>query len=109
MTLAEGFDRALKRAGIPIVGVSIGDPLDRSTWMVTYAPEATFQHQAAGDELRLSYVFETDTAIVDEEALDAFDGQRMLKALGIATAQRLGVPLGTFRNEVIAAYKALPR
>jgi len=34
-------DRAVRAAGIPIDGVSIGDPANRATWRVDFTPAAT--------------------------------------------------------------------
>jgi hypothetical protein len=39
-------DHALRAAGIPIVGVSLGDLTDRSTWRVQFDPAATPTQQA---------------------------------------------------------------
>lgn len=108
MELAAGLDQALRRAGIPIAGVSIGSLTDRSTWRVLYAPIATDQQRTDGAALVASYDLATDTVGSDADVLAQFNGMKWLKALGIATAQRLGVPIATFRGEVIAAFKALP-
>ncbi len=45
------LDSALKAAGIPIVGVSIGDPTDRATWRVQLLDTATKEHEAAAQAL----------------------------------------------------------
>ncbi len=37
-----------------------------------------------------------------------FDEAKMLKAVAIWTAQRLGVPLATARAEILAVYRGLP-
>lgn len=49
--IAGRLDAALRAAGIPIRGVSIGDPDDRATWVIHYAPEATREQIAAGAAL----------------------------------------------------------
>jgi hypothetical protein len=49
--VAELVDRALKAQKIPIDGVSIGDPADRTTWTVQYRPDATDEQRKAGDAL----------------------------------------------------------
>jgi hypothetical protein len=50
-----------------------------------------------------------DTARSDEAALAQFDGptQKMIKALAIWTAQKLGVPLATAKQEIVTIYKGL--
>ena len=35
------LDRAVRAAGVPIDGVSIGDPANRATWTVQFRPSAT--------------------------------------------------------------------
>ena len=37
-----------------------------------------------------------------------FDGEKLIKAVAIWTAQKLAVPLATARSEVLAIYAALP-
>ena len=108
MTIAEGLTRALVRAGIPVVGVSIGDPSDRTTWLIGYAPEATDPQQEAGEALKLTYSVEADTALADEDVASRFDSDKMLKAVAIWNAQKHGVPLPTAKAEIIAIYKGLP-
>ena len=39
-------DHAIRAAGIPIIGVSLGDLADRSTWRVQFDPAATPTQQA---------------------------------------------------------------
>jgi hypothetical protein len=101
--------RALVRAGIPVFGVSIGDPSDRATWHIDYDYQATPEQRTAGDALMATYDLEADTVVLDEIAVASFDTDRKLKALAIATANALGIPPATFRAAVIAAYKALPQ
>lgn len=48
---ADLLDLSLRNAGIPIIGVSIGQPDDRTTWRVDFAAEATPEHRAAADAL----------------------------------------------------------
>ena len=48
------LDTALKAAGVPILGVSIGDPADRSTWRVELLETATKEHEATAAALILS-------------------------------------------------------
>ncbi len=48
------LDSALKAAGVPIVGVSIEDPKDRSTWRVHLLETATKEHEATAAALILS-------------------------------------------------------
>jgi len=44
-------DRALRDAGIPIDGVSIGSPNDRATWRADYTTAATSAQRTQGDQI----------------------------------------------------------
>jgi hypothetical protein len=48
------LDRALRDAGIPIDGVSVGDVNDRTTWRVFYTTMATAPQRTQGNQLLLS-------------------------------------------------------
>lgn len=66
----------------------------------------------APDKKRLATAQELadyDAARADAEAVGRFDmpEAKMLKALAIWTAQKLGVPLATARAEIIAIFKSL--
>ena len=102
------FTRAVERAGIPIYGVSMPDPSTRATWRIDYKPEATAPQRAAGEALKLSYDQAADNAAFQAEQEQArFDGEKLVKAVAIWTAQRLGVPLATARAEILAIYRGL--
>lgn len=51
VSIAAIVDRALRDAGVPIVGVSIGRPADRSTWRVEFAPGATDPQKATAQNI----------------------------------------------------------
>lgn len=66
----------------------------------------------APDKKRLATAQELadyDAARLDAEAIGRFDTPeaKMLKALAIWTAQRLGVPLNTAKQEILTIYKGL--
>jgi hypothetical protein len=73
--VAARLTRALKAAGIPIVGVSIGRPGDRSTWRIDYAPEATAAQRTAGEALKASF---------DPDAVDVLAAEKDAEATRIA-------------------------
>jgi hypothetical protein len=50
-TLVVVLDRALRDAGIPIDGVSVGDSNDRSTWKAFYQDAATPAQRTQGDNI----------------------------------------------------------
>jgi hypothetical protein len=69
--VAERLTRALQQAGIPVDGVSIGRPDDKSTWRVDYAPAATAQHRVDGDALKSSFNPDDPAVVTSEKAAQA--------------------------------------
>lgn len=55
ISLAGGLTRALELSGIPVVSVSIGDFVDRSTWRVQYGPDVTQAQIDAGAVIVQTY------------------------------------------------------
>lgn len=51
MSIAARLDLALRAAGIPIIGVSIGDEADRATWRIQFELRATAQQRTDGAAL----------------------------------------------------------
>lgn len=58
-------------AAAPIVGVSVGDPDDRSMWRVDFAPEATDTQKAAALQVVGAFDTEDNTEIRTRVAKDA--------------------------------------
>lgn len=97
--VAERLDRALKLAGIPIVGVSVGTETDRATWRVDYHPSATAQHHADGETLRATFDPLSQTALDAEKAemAAALDNNALIQAvarLDFEERQKLTVKAG---------------
>jgi|SRR6266446_3782054 len=67
MTVATLLDAALKAAGIPIIGVSIGDPNTRGTWRVQYEAGATDAQRAAGAVLLTTLTIDAKTQAVQDQ------------------------------------------
>jgi hypothetical protein len=107
MSIEAGFQAALDRAGIPVTGVSFGLLADRTTWRIDYQPQATAQQRSDGEALKLSYDVATDTAYRTEQEQARFDGEKLVKAVAIWTAQKLGVAPATARAEILAIYRSL--
>lgn len=103
--VAERLDRALRAAGIPIGGVSVGSDGDRATWAIRYDPSATTQQQTDGETLRQTFDPQSPTAIDAEKAAwaSALDGNPLVQALGQALweeIQKCQVTAGqTLRNK----------
>lgn len=77
------LDRALRAAGIPIIGVSVGSEADRTTWLVQYALSATAQHRTDGEALRVSFdpVAQTASDAEKAELASLADADPLLQAL----------------------------
>lgn len=80
MTVALGLTRALERAGIPIVGVSIGRRLHRSTWRVDFHPSATLGQRDAAAQICEQYAIESDAALRAETEAACIDDAKALRA-----------------------------
>ena len=72
-------DGALRTAGIPIDGVSIGDPADRATWRVSFTASATPAHKATAAALLLSVAIDAAAQAVQDQR----DAQAFLDAIPI--------------------------
>lgn len=77
--LAGRLDRAIKSAGVPIVGVSIGDPANKATWKVS-PPSLQIAAQPTID------VFDVnnpayETAELDAKVKFALDEERLYSAI----------------------------
>jgi hypothetical protein len=62
------IERTLRDAGIPLDGVSVGNPSDRSTWKAFYAPSATAAQKAQGDALLLTLDPQDPTVVAELKA-----------------------------------------
>jgi hypothetical protein len=112
MITATGLDRALRRAGVPIIGVVVGDPLDRATWKVQYQPQATAADQATGDGIVSTYDPTNDPAFTDEQAQGDVDNRAIKAAVLTSLWGRLGrqptpAEIVAERTRYIQLWKAL--
>jgi hypothetical protein len=104
--LAGYVDGALREAGIRIVGVSIPQAADRTSWRIAFAPEATAleREQAASVIAALDL---SDEA-VGAALLDArMKGDRLLRAAVIWMAQEVGKTREQAATEIAAIYRTL--
>lgn len=87
-SLGAALDRAVRAAGIPIHGVSIGRPNDRATWRIDYDGASAGQI-ATGDALIQSFDV-NDAAVIAREAAVAAKSldDRKLQALAVAVHKR---------------------
>lgn len=77
--IATQLDLTLRAAGIPIVGVAIGNPADRTTWLVLYDGAASDAQKAQGESIRAAFD-PTATAVVTAD-LDRDANAALSKAL----------------------------
>jgi hypothetical protein len=105
------LERAIRDAGIPIDGVSIGDVNDRSTWRAFYQPAATAQQRAQGDQI-LATVDPQDATVLTELKADyasSLTNQDVLIALAQALWEAIPAPVTTLvqtRARFLALLKA---
>lgn len=109
--IASRLDRAIKVAGVPIVGVSILDAADKATWTVT---PADLQAQAQP----IIDAFDPDdpahkTAELQQEVEHALDTQRLASAIVWTVIDTYSAPATkakyqAARTKVITAYKDRP-
>src|SRR5262245_44768334 len=90
-------ERALRDAGIPIDGVSIGDQNDRTTWRAFYQAVATAPQRAQGDALIASVDTQDATIVAEIKADFALSeaNQDIAFALGQALWEAIPSPLTT--------------
>jgi hypothetical protein len=62
------IERTLRDAGLPIDGVSVGSPLDRTTWKAFYQASATGAQKAQGDALLLTLDPQDPTVVAEIKA-----------------------------------------
>jgi len=106
--MAQLLEAAVRAAGLPVVGVSIGDPADRSTWRVDLAASATPAQRAQAVTVRDTVVVD-GAALLDADAVGDVD-QKVLRAVVQALWEAIPAPLLTkaqLRARAIAIYKTL--
>lgn len=109
------LDTTLRNAGIPIVGVSIGSPSNRATWVIQYDPAATAQNRTDGEALRLTFdplAPSVVAAQADAEAMSNVDQKAIKAAVVCSLWGRLGrqptaPEISAERTRFIQIYKAL--
>lgn len=93
------FDPSYNPATQVVVGFEEEDQPDRRL----HRYDAALKKRAATAQEIADY----DAAQVAAREQMAFDGEKMLKAVAIWVAQKLGVPLATARSEILAIYRGL--
>ena len=109
--LADRLYRAIRAAGVSIVGVSIGDPANKGTWRVQPsslqgAAQPTIDAFDPNDPAHLA-------AELDAEVLTALDAQRLISAVVWAVIDTYSNPATrakylAARTKIVNAFKAEP-
>lgn len=102
---AYGLTRALERAGIPIVGVSVGREDDRTTWRCDFRDTATAAQRAHAASLMATYDAATD-ALLAQDLADKALALKALMSLARATWEQLPLGKPTWL-EFLARWKAI--
>ncbi len=99
-TLAAKLDIAV-RAVCPILGVSIGDPASKATWLIRFAPEATQQQRDAAVAVVGSFVYAPD----DPADMDLLE--KALKALALVMRDYCNqLSAGTYSQKTVPQLRA---
>ena len=113
--LAARLDRAVRAAGVPIVGVSIGDPANRATWTVQPSSLQVSAQPTIDAFNPLDPAYETEE--LDAEVRAALDNERLtasvvwviLKQMYPAdTDAQTKTKFGVARTRIINAYLTTP-
>ena len=110
LSLAGAVDQALRAAGVPLVGVSIGDPADRATWTVQLAPTATESDRTTAAATIAAFdVVGLPARQFDAQAISDVD-LKALRAVSQALWEAIPAPTLTkvqLRARAIAIWKTL--
>jgi hypothetical protein len=109
--VAARLTRALQQAGIPILGVSIGQETDRATWRIDYAPAATAQHRTDGETLRQTFdpLAATEDQKDRQEERDQDVAKKIIRALAVAIHKRFKTGGVTGDTVTVAQWEAAIR
>ena len=93
--------------GFPVIGVTLRDPTDPSTWTFQYRKTVTDEQRATAEAWKTSYVPAEDGDWRDGKERVAFDGAKMVKAVALWAAQRFGISAAQARAEILSLYRRL--
>lgn len=106
--LAGALTQALRAAGVPVAGVDVGDPGDRSTWAAQLDKSATpADAQNAATVIATFDLAGFPARQADADAMGLID-QKVFKALVRWCAQKFSLTPAQARSEILAIYRALP-
>lgn len=96
MTLAAKLDQALRAAGLPIVGVSLGREEDRATWTVQFTEDADATQQKAAAQLVTDFDPAVEAVPVPSVEISTLTLEQVLTW----TAGKLGVSYEDARQDI---------
>lgn len=108
VSIAAVVDAALRAANVPIIGVALGDPLNRATWTVLFVPTATPADRATAATILTTVAVDAAT-LSDLDAISDVD-QKVLKALVLGLWELVPAPTMTkaqLRTRILAIWKGL--
>lgn len=105
-SIAALVDVALRTAGIPIVGVSLGDEGNRATWTVQFDASATAAQQTQAATI-LTTVAVDVAAQRTQAAIDRLQDKALL-AVALWCAGKFTETPAQARTEILAIYNGLP-
>src|SRR5262245_9320964 len=90
----EVLERALRDAGIPIVGVVIVDITARATWRAQYLPGATTPQRAQGDTIMQTFDLNDPTTLanIKQDIATVVSGEDFAIAVAQATYELVQSP-----------------
>lgn len=86
---AADLHTALEEAGIPIVGVSVGDYLDRRAWRIDFAPNATPSDRANADIIKATFVFRDRRLLKKSVIVSRLTDEQVVAVLGVLTPKQM--------------------
>lgn len=112
ISVLQVLERALRDVAVPIDGVSVDNPADRSTWSVQYAANATAAQKSQGNAIVAS-VDPQDPAIIANIKADLSQGsanEALIRAIVQGLYGAIQTPTKTLaqvRNDIRAIYQGL--
>lgn len=107
---AERLDKALRAAGVPIVGVSVGNDADPGTWSIQFNAPATQEQRDQGAAILAAYV-SPSASVLEDETAQRDTNRKELQAVALGLWECIPAPTMTkaqLKNRIVAIYKTLP-
>ena len=106
---AEYLDKALRAAGVPIHGVSIGRPEDKGTWRIEFDGTATSAQRTTAQGILDGFAPPSAAQLADDLAQQETT-RKELRAIALGLWECIPAPLMTkaqLAARIVAIYKTL--